>query len=89
SFKDADEVILLPIYPAREVDDGTVSSDTLYQKMRDVHGGVSLAKDNEDALRLIRIATEGCDENCVVLTMGAGDAYKIGEAFLKDDGLKS
>jgi len=90
SFNDADEVILLPIYPAREVDDGTVSSDTLYQKMKDVHGGgLSLAKDNEDALRLIRIVMEECEEDCVLLTMGAGDAYKIGEAFLKNSELKS
>jgi UDP-N-acetylmuramate--alanine ligase len=87
SFKNADKVILLPIYPAREIDDGTISSNTLYQKMKGVHSNVSLAKDNEDALRLIREATERYQQEYVLLTMGAGDAYKAGELLLEDSRL--
>jgi UDP-N-acetylmuramate--alanine ligase len=34
SFADADEIILLPIYKAREVDDGTVSSKQLMEEMK-------------------------------------------------------
>ncbi|MCX6717200.1 MAG: Mur ligase family protein [Candidatus Taylorbacteria bacterium] len=35
SFKDADEIILAPIYPAREAFDPTISSDILAEKIRE------------------------------------------------------
>lgn len=83
SFQDADDVILLPIYAAREVDDGTISSDTLFQKMKDIHPGIYLARSGDDGLRLVNEISKKHKEGCVVITMGAGDVYKVGESFLK------
>ncbi len=86
SFKDADEVILAPIYPAREAFDPTISSDILADKVRAsfCHSGVGRNpvfsfynfSDIEKYLK------ENLKKDDVLITIGAGDVYKIGESLL-------
>jgi len=79
SFDDADQVILLPIYAARELPDPEVSSDLLANRMAGRDVSVQMAADFDDARRKIM---ELADENTLILTQGAGDVYKIADNLL-------
>lgn len=78
SFGDANEVIVLPIYAAREQDDGLVSSETLASELgkRGVKVSPLSFLEAEGYLK----STLGPSD--VVLTLGAGEAHKVGEAIL-------
>lgn len=83
SFNDADEIILLPIYKAREVDDGTVSSKQLAEEMKKNGKNVLYFDTKEEVLAYLK---EKTSPNDVIMTVGAGDVYHIGEKFLSSDG---
>ena len=72
----ADELILAPIYAAREQNTYGVCSEDLAQKI----DGARVI-DDFDAIGAL-LARE-VREKDLVLTMGAGNAFKSGEAFLK------
>lgn len=80
AFGDADEIIVADIYAARETDDGTVSAAMLAER---------IAKEGRNAryvgdFAAIRQYLEGhCRPGDLLLTVGAGDVYKVGEEFLK------
>lgn len=79
AFGDADEVILAPIYAAREVDDGTMSSDILAEHIRKEGVSVRAAHSLEDVEQLIHgMAKEGD----TIITMGAGDIYKVADSLV-------
>lgn len=81
SFYDADEIILADIYAAREKDTGIVSSDTLGEKIR----GKGLQCINLHSFEEIKdYLRKNTEEGDLVLTVGAGDIVKVGEAFLRD-----
>lgn len=79
SFGDATEVIVLPIYPARETDDGSINSARLAQEIGKYHGSVQVL-DFDQAITYVK---ENTDKEDVVITIGAGEAYKVGEALLR------
>jgi UDP-N-acetylmuramate--alanine ligase len=66
----ADEVILLPIYPARELPIEGVTSELIAGKMK--KAGVTLA-DKKEALERIRQKTAHRDQAELLITAGAGD----------------
>ena len=78
SFENADEVIVLDIYAAREVDDGSVSAVELVAASphRSIRHIATLAE--AAAFLTEHVATED-----VVITMGAGDGYRVGEMVLE------
>lgn len=83
SFTDADEVLILPIYYAREVDDGTISSEILVEEINQhSHNAKSFlnfeALENNLAVELLKMT-----EKDVIVTMGAGEASKVGDYLLK------
>lgn len=78
SFEDADEVLIAPIYAAREVDDGTVSNDILAGRIR-TNGQHARAATFEEIGHIL--ATEP-KEGDVVMTIGAGDIYKIADKLV-------
>lgn len=80
AFSGADRVIVLPIYAAREENDGSVSSELLAQKMRDDHTDALAVTSFDEALDFI----QGIQlrQNQVIVTMGAGEAYKIADQLL-------
>jgi len=113
AFSDADEVILAPIFPAREVFDPTISSEILAERIKLHHlgsrtrhsslikeekrdvtsafpalvkagwhsdgGAVVLSFSNFEQIETYLKSSLG--PNDVLITMGAGEQYKIGEAL--------
>lgn len=76
AFSDADEVILAPIYAAREPDDGSISSEILATHIREEGVSARAANSLEDVEILLRGMVKPGD---VIITMGAGDIYKVAD----------
>lgn len=76
AFGQADEVVLAPIYAAREVDDGTVCSEILAAKISE-HG--AYAKSFSSLKEVENYLSEKSKKGDVIVVMGAGDIYKIAE----------
>ncbi|MDZ7726210.1 MAG: Mur ligase domain-containing protein [Candidatus Campbellbacteria bacterium] len=79
AFEDADQVLILPIYKAREKDDGSVSSKDLVKEIEKHHENVTYLDSFEEAKDHI---IKDAKENDVVMTIGAGDVYKVAESLL-------
>jgi UDP-N-acetylmuramate--alanine ligase len=77
SFGAADEVIVLDIYAAREVDDGSVSSAELVAASP--HPSIRHIAALAAAVAFLAAHVRPGD---VVITLGAGDGYKVGEQLL-------
>jgi UDP-N-acetylmuramate--alanine ligase len=77
SFNDADKVILAPIYPAREPFDVTISSEILAGKIG------KKAESFKDFVGIEKHLIDSLSKNDILITMGAGDVYKIGEEIIK------
>ncbi len=79
SFYDANTVILTDIYPSlREEKDPTISSELLVEKMSKFHANVFYIPKN-DIVEYVNQKNFGKDT--IVVTMGAGDIYKILDEF--------
>ena len=81
-FDDTDVLYLLEVYAAGEDPIPEVSARRLYEGLRargylNVH---YLADDGNPLLRLMRETTDGD----LLITLGAGDVYKLGEALLTE-----
>ena len=77
SFRDADKAFIAPIYAAREVDDGTISSEILAERIR-ATGIDATALD----LDVIEKKLADAEKGDTVITMGAGDIYKVADALV-------
>ena len=84
SFGDADKVVLAEIYAAREKNIYKVSSKTLMNKIKekDPEKDVYFFKDFEEIANFVY---NNAEEGDLVITMGAGDIYKVGEMILEKD----
>ena len=80
AFYDADNVIITDIYAAREKDTGIVNSKMLAQGLNDKGVNALYIKHFEDIVKYLK---ENVRENDLVLTMGAGDVYKIADMYLE------
>jgi UDP-N-acetylmuramate--alanine ligase len=74
----ADEAIVAPIYAAREVPDPSISNETLAAAAREASGQVKALNTFDE----IREALSKYGEDSVVITMGAGDIYKVAEQIV-------
>lgn len=81
AFNGVDKLILTDIYAAREKDLGLVNSKMLADAVKENGVDVIYIKDFEEIVKYMK---ENLSEGDVVITMGAGDVYKIGEEFLKE-----
>ena len=76
----ADKVVLADIYAARETDHLGISSETLQREIQ------ALGKDCyyfPSFEKIEKFLLENCTKDDTLITMGAGDVYKIGESLLK------
>lgn len=80
AFSQADKVLLAPIYAAREIDDGSVSSQILQGVMSDRQKDV---QSFDSLLSLESYAKESLQKGDILITMGAGNIYETGEVLLK------
>lgn len=81
SFTDSDQVIILDIYgSAREAHGGVHSTDLLDIMKREGHSNVMHIPTKEEAEKYLR---SNLSRNDVVILMGAGDVFRIGEKLTK------
>lgn len=81
SFIDCDTVILTNIYPSlRETPDPSVSSLLLVNEIAKHHRDALFCPELSDVVKYIR--EKGYKDNTIVITMGAGDVYKIADRLL-------
>lgn len=79
SFCDADVVAVLDIYSAREVDDGSIHSRDLAKKIQTFGKEAYYFDSFEAAAAFFK---DRCSAGDMIITMGAGDIYKLGEDIL-------
>lgn len=80
AFNETDAVYFLPIYFAREEADPTVSSEILAEAVAKNVAGARAFSSFEEAEKFCTEA--GYGEGDVFVTMGAGEAYKVGDRLL-------
>lgn len=81
SFDESDVIIITDIYAAREKDYGDIHSKTLRDAISDHRDNAFYISGFEDIVKFIK---ENIKKDDVVVTMGAGDVYKIGEMILEE-----
>lgn len=74
-----DTVIIAPIYAAREKDDGTISGNDLAKKIQEKNKNVTYIETFE---AIEKELMQNAKDGDVVITIGAGDVYKIGEKLI-------
>ncbi|MBE0426289.1 MAG: UDP-N-acetylmuramate--L-alanine ligase [Nitrospirae bacterium] len=80
SFKDADSLSVLDIYPAGERPLEGVNSAILVERIKkEGHNRVIYVKDREEAIKNIISSVKAGD---IFLTLGAGDVWKAGEEII-------
>ena len=80
SFNLADETIITDIYAARETDDHKIHAKDLVEAMNKNSGNVKYISGFEEIKKYLELKTEKDD---IILFLGAGDVYKIGEEMKK------
>jgi UDP-N-acetylmuramate--alanine ligase len=75
AFIDADRVLIAPIYAARETDDGSISSEILAERIRATGVDAVALGSFETIVEALNQAVEGD----TIVTMGAGDIYKVAD----------
>ena len=87
-FKNADHVLVAPIYAAREKFDSTISSEMLVDKINSQ--SILEKRTNQKIMsfscfsNIEKYLLTNIKKDDVVITIGAGDVYKIGEKILFD-----
>jgi len=84
AFDHADEVIVVDIYPSREVDNGSINSQDIVIRM--THPSARYIASFAETVTYLLDQLSAGD---VVITMGAGDGYLIGEQLLAELNRKS
>lgn len=85
AFSDADTLVLADIYPAREVDPGDISSLHLSNETKKYHHDVRYLGNFE---RIYEHLHQNLQTGDLLITMGAGDIWKVGERLAKDGVIK-
>lgn len=81
AFADADIIILADIYAAREKDIYKVSSKSLAEAIRKEHPDKEVYY-MESFEKIAKYARDNSQPNDLIITMGAGDIYKVGEMII-------
>jgi UDP-N-acetylmuramate--alanine ligase len=88
AFVDADMVILMDIYPAGERPINGIDSGLLLKGIRDTGKDIEYIKERR---ALLKYLIENLSSGDILITLGAGDVWRIGEEFirLKSEGIAS
>lgn len=82
AFYSADKVIITDIFAAREDDPGTVHSKDLVEKLNHNNVDATYISKFEDIVTYLK---ENIKPNDIVMTVGAGPVYLVGEDLLKQE----
>jgi UDP-N-acetylmuramate--alanine ligase len=85
SFKKADEVIVLDIYQSARETSGTITSEQVAQLIKENLGDKKTVKHIATLEEAETYLRETAADNVLILLMGAGDVFRIGERLLHDD----
>jgi UDP-N-acetylmuramate--alanine ligase len=81
SFNEADIAVIMDIFSSsRESNDNTVSSKMLVEEISKIHKNVLYISNANDVVKYIQ--RENFGSNYILVTMGAGNVYKIGKQIL-------
>ncbi|HOJ77286.1 MAG TPA: UDP-N-acetylmuramate--L-alanine ligase [Bacillota bacterium] len=80
AFQDADVLLLADIFPARETDPGDISSGDLAREASKYHHDVRYLGDFDRIYELLKTQLQPGD---LLITMGAGNIWTVGERLLK------
>jgi UDP-N-acetylmuramate--alanine ligase len=81
AFVDADEVIMPEIFPSfREQKDPNFSASLLVEEIRKFGKNATYFANLDDVIKYV--SSQKYDSNTIVITMGAGDVYKVGKELL-------
>lgn len=80
AFADADKVVLLDIYSAGEKPLPGVNSELLYRGIRETGIEIEYIENRDSVIDYLNSEMKDRD---TLLTLGAGDVWKIGESFLE------
>lgn len=81
AFTDADKIVLMDIYPAGEKPLPGVNSELLYRGIKDTGKEIEYISDKDNILNYLDGEMKKGD---MLLTLGAGDVWKMGEKFLQN-----
>lgn len=84
AFAEADKIVLAEIYAAREKNIYKISSRTLMNKIKEAEPSKEVYF-FEDFEEIANFVYNNAEEGDLVITMGAGDIYKVGEMILEKD----
>jgi UDP-N-acetylmuramate--alanine ligase len=81
SFDDADGLVMMDIYPAGEPPINGITTEALVNAMKKAvkRGDVSHIKEKDEVARFLASTASAGD---VVLTLGAGDVWEVGERII-------
>ena len=79
AFDDADSLLILPVYSAGEKEIEGVNSYKLYEKIKDDQREIYYKENFDKAIELLKSRLKKDD---ILLTLGAGDVWKIGEELV-------
>lgn len=77
----SDKVVVLDIYAAREKDTGLVHSKDLVEKINALGGAEAFYQPSFEAAE--EFLKNSCQSGDILITMGAGDVFKLGESLVK------
>lgn len=80
SFKDVENILVADIYSAREKDTGEVHSKDLVEKLKNMGKNAVYIKDFECGKLFLE---KNCQQGDMLITLGAGNIYLLGEMLLK------
>ncbi|HIP49291.1 MAG TPA: UDP-N-acetylmuramate--L-alanine ligase, partial [Lutibacter sp.] len=83
SFNDADEIYLLDIFGSAREKQGGVTSDNLVEKIK-LQEQDKTVKNLHTIPEATKYFQQNLQPNDILITMGAGDVYLVGENLLKE-----
>ncbi len=79
SLSNFDNIILLDIYAAREINTYNISTEDLYKKLKQKNPNVSYIPDFNECISFVK---SNVKENDIILTVGAGTVTTIGDMII-------
>lgn len=83
SFVYADQVLILPIYYAREENDGSISSLILANEINKHTNNAKSFTSFEELEKYLKVQLPNMESKDIIVTMGAGEASKVMDFLLK------
>lgn len=87
-FDEADKIVILPVYKADDFESAPITSENLYQHLKNKGKDVLFAKDKEDLESILKNMIDKCEiaKDDIILFTGAGSISKWGHEIVTNIG---